>query len=234
MQNGRKERQKMNKHRYNRLAIAIVCGAIIVLVGAIATFAQEKQKIPAEFFEGIFHGVLQGAVWDSQRPRPWRINFTTELYGHNAASLEGVLMPYGLKGSGSVFTLRTMGIPSVYFAEGGKRFYENFDGIYLLFDVGENPSYDVLTVATPFAVKLLDGKVDLDDGAIIIDYVWSEHGGISGFSVKGTLYKVNKIKKIFPKDIKPSEPIKTDEKKQIEITDCVCQKMTRRIGKKKE
>ncbi len=93
-----------------------------------------------------------------------------------------------------------------------------FDGtmLHFLFDVGENPSPEILgTVALIAQRPFFDDKVNLVENSVEVNNMWAELG--DGCSVKGIIYKVRTQKLSFPKDIKPNEPIKTDKRTRMEV-----------------
>lgn len=59
-------------------------------------------------------------------------------------------------------------------------------------------------------------KYTLEKGRITINDIWQEGSG--EINVTGELYRIDHLKKSFPKDIKPNESIETDKKTRIEIT----------------
>lgn len=85
----------------------------------------------------------------------------------------------------------------------GYTVYEHPD--WPAFSMGGSPLFPTRTI-----------KFNFKKGKITIDDIWKEGGG--EIKVTGELYRVELLKKIFPKDIKPNEPIKTDKRTQLEIT----------------
>lgn len=84
------------------------------------------------------------------------------------------------------------------------------------YTVYEHPDWSAFAMvgAPLFPTRTI--KFTLKNDAIIINDIWKEGGG--EIKVTGELYRVELLKKIFPKDIKPNEPIKTDKRTQLEIT----------------
>jgi hypothetical protein len=186
------------------------------------SLAQEKQKIPAEFFARKWLGILKGNYFERtshpsntiQEP-PINIDFSIEINW-----LDAILYPFGVKGVVGILPSSSKGIP-ISVIENNKPFYETVL-LTAVFNVGENPSPALLGLVSLFVSESLDNQVDLKDDCIQVkhireDYYPSGHLNYR-FTVEGTIYAGEHKKKIFPKDIKPDEPIKTDKKTQLEIT----------------
>lgn len=52
----------------------------------------------------------------------------------------------------------------------------------------------------------------------MISFVFAEDINTYAMTATGKLYKINLLKRTFPKEIKPNEPIETDKKTRIEVT----------------
>jgi len=93
---------------------------------------------------------------------------------------------------------------------------ESFLGTF--FD--ESPAFSVGAFCS---MAGLDGvKFEVNEGNIFINNEVSHNNEDSHTrfigKIIGQLYRIETLKKAFPKDIKPNEPIKTDKKTQIEVT----------------
>lgn len=193
--------------RFNLLRVYLT---VLILCLVPMSFAQEKQKIPVDFFKGKWAGDLKGYYWDKETGT---ITFAIEYQGTQHAG-DAVLLPYGLPGGGMIF-VGSKGRPFTV-EEGKKPFYENVFGMIFTFDVGENPNLAALGLASLFASELLDSRVDLDSSVIKVNHYRGDSKEWI-FEVHGDIYKLNNKKLIYLKDIGPNELIKTDEKTQIEI-----------------
>lgn len=167
---------------------------LIVLV-ASDVIAQEKQKIPVDFFEGKWAGEIKGSVWaDSWHP------FRIELIGNRSMDADVIAQakypPVAFQAKGGIVPVAP-------------------DMMMLMIDIGDPIS--IPTEALGFVAVLCTGVfkiVESSDKTVklffdaITDYM----------QATAELYRVESFKKTFPKDIKPNKPIKTDKKTQLEIT----------------
>lgn len=202
--------KKIESIRFNLLRVYLT---VLILCLVPMSFAQEKQKIPVDFFEGKWAGDLKGYCWDKETGT---ITFAIEYQGIQHKG-DAVLHPYGFSGVGMI-VVGSKGRPYQFVVEEGKKpFYENVFGIGFTFNPGENPNPATLGLASLFASELLDSRVDLDSSVIEVNHYRGDSKEWI-FEVHGDIYKLNNKKLIYLKDIGPNELIKTDEKTQIEIT----------------
>ncbi len=186
----------------------------IILIFIISKSSAEKEeKNFSKFFEGKWQGNLRGYIWNKNEVS---INFTIEYLG-DYLSGDAILYPFGLQGTGS-FVFKT---EEGYYNTIKNNSFKNTDlGFNLLFDVGESP-HITLPVVSCFLTEPLNCEFDLENSVVNINHIYEQIDKVNGvvfrFSVQGKIYKIEKIKKFFPRDIKPNELIRTNEKTQYEI-----------------
>ncbi|MFN3550681.1 MAG: FecR domain-containing protein [Endomicrobiia bacterium] len=196
----------------NSIKILLIFFKIIIFFLFYKSFAQEKNF--SKFFEGKWQGNLSGYIWSKNAKT---INFTIEYFG-DYLSGDAILYPFGLQGTGA-FVFKT---EEGYYNAIKKNYFNNTSlGLFLLFDVGESPHITTLYVVSPFGREVLNCEFDLENSIVNVNHIYEETSKFEGvvfrFSVQGKIYKIEKIKKFFPKDIKPNELIRTNEKTQYEI-----------------
>lgn len=178
------------------------------------SFAQEKQEIPANFFTGKWAGnIREKQEWFIVGNRLADGEYILEIFNLSVEE-EGWFGQAKLSGSVRFY-------PEGWGAENTEKnlkIYGHFerDNTIVFHREGEDSPSLLL-----FGCFYNDGlKFEFDRDRILIN---TDENGVSFWGpvqgkVTGELYRITTQKKIFPADIKPNEPIKTDEKTQMEIT----------------
>jgi hypothetical protein len=195
--------------------------------------AQEKQKIPVEFFTGKWAGTISGYAHGHNHDKQGysrTINFSIDLISSGGLGGEAIIKPYGIKGVRNLMFLGGVA-PNVPVVEKGKTYYLSPFVVHFSFDFTESelvtPGTDQNILATYFLglvdFKMSNNRIDMNNNTIFIGHKQTERcyecsRPAIAFVYNGEIYKMDEKKLIFPKDIKPNEPIKTDKKTQLEIT----------------
>jgi hypothetical protein len=179
--------------------------------------AQEKQKFnPVEFSVGNWAGEIKGEIqgclpcWyemEHQCPEdlPWH-PFRIELIGNRSmgadTKIQAKYPPLAFHCRGSVGFMAP-GVMGIMIAGLDPNFYHD-------------PNY---RKALGFVTMLYSGGFKISEASNeTIKLIFGAFGKPDDMNATGELYRVELLKKNFPRDIKPNEPIKTDKKTQLEIT----------------
>lgn len=201
--------------RNTHVLLLLLVGIMALTVSFNISNAQEKQKIPLEFFAGKWAGELKGYYWSKT---DGTINFSIDYDGINFGG-NAILYPWGLNGGGTIYVVGSKDRPHHFIVEGNnKGFLEGLCVMGFMFDPGETMNLRILGLVGLFSIEPLDFSVDLDNSVIKINHVGFKDDRHQKFVVNGEIYKITRVRKTFPKDIKPNELIKTDKKTQVEIT----------------
>ncbi len=163
---------------------------------------ESAKGIPADFFvTGYWNGNLKGTIWEEKR----QIEFSIEI--SNAGC---ILRPFGLKGTMGLVG-RSNGCTTITPDVNAQPFFDS--GILsFMFDVGDNPSPDVIAIVGVFAIEPIDNKVNLKDSNVEVNHI-RRFNEQSGFSLKGTIRKNNYVVIYIENIILPNDEIK----KRLEI-----------------
>lgn len=202
----------------------------LILVVASNVTAQEKQKVPAEFFTGKWAGTISGYAYyhthrDGRKDEERTVNFNIDWFSPSGGfGGELIINPWKTKGVGYLIFLG--GFPV---EENGKIYYVSPFAVDFAFEFSETelvPGTDQWILAT-WLMALIDftksnNRVDLKNNTIYINHKQEEEctecGGVSqAFVYSGELHRIQTKKDTLGKTVKVDEPIMTDKFTQREI-----------------
>ncbi|MCX6320920.1 MAG: FecR family protein [Bacteroidia bacterium] len=238
MQNGKKKALKMTEEpsagKY--LISKFICVVILLAFISAPVFGQEKQKISTNILAGRWAGDIRAEFKSLGRKGKLEADGQSTIKIFNLliseydeeyegrAEFSGTNRFYDSRGRiGETWTLENnVEVINIYghFLEGNRIYFssenevkvkrETFLGLF----IEEFPAFSIGAF-----VQLVgtDGaRFEVNEGNIFINDEVSHTELIA--KITGQLYRIETLKKTFPKDIKPDEPIKTDKKTQLEIT----------------
>lgn len=249
--------------RRMRVLVLLLVGTMALTVSFDISNAQEKQKIPVEFFTGKWAGAITTYTKNlSVGSGPWAIHGRhiesgkiefflvkddaqalkkqfKDLYGIeiDPKSLYPSLDPkLPFEGKAVISGMYTRAHQTQHYCEEcrGKDYNKTKElspivvPVQLIY-VGDNSLrvnfenlpkdyYNLIGSLPPLSIIKHKTSAEIKVDFFDFEFHAPLNENVFERKVVGSLYRIERLKKSFPKDIKPDEPIKTDKKTQLEIT----------------